>query len=421
MGRMKLLDGCSTVSAFSWAVISATLGVAAVVGTISLTLAAFGPRGIVVGDITLPPSLIQRGFTTTIVARRLVDEVGRLRDTSLTNRVEAVLLEDVPASTSPAVKAAESRAVWEQLLRAISDSRAQAFSGEIVENLGSGAVPLYEGRLRHGDVIISDRKGAFASSSVDALIQGMAFDIYRRLDPMRAAYVAWTFGDLDGMRLAMRPVLLSSDISPSVAAAFFLLADLELKHGDLAAAEDHVLRGLGKAPRQALGLHTWGRILQAKGHLAEALLVAAEACRHDATSSSGCTLLGEIHLEQAVLARGNARHYRQAYQAFLRALSLEESSEAALAGAAQAAAASGDYPAGLRLIDVALAKAPQDTGHLLRKIWILFKGGDLGDANRLLSELLQQYPGLLARQPDSYSDAYLKLELARLADMRMPK
>ena len=418
---MKLRDGCSTVSACSWAVISVMLGFAAVVGTIWLTLLAFGQRGVVVGDVTLPPSLIERGFTTTIVARRLLDEVSRLRDTSLANRVEAVLLEDIPASTSPAVKVAEGRQVWERFLRAVTGSRTQAFNGEIVENLGPGVIPLYEGRLRHGDVIISDRKGAFASSSVDALIQGMAFDIYRRLDPMRAAYVAWAFGDLEGMRLAMRPVLLSSDTSPSVGTAFFLLADLELKHGDLAAAEDHVLRGLGKAPRHALGLYTWGRILQAKGVLAEALPVAAEACRHDTTSPSGCTLLGEVHLEQAVLARGNARHYRQAYQAFLRALSLEQSSEAALAGAAQAAAASGDYPAALRLIDMALARAPGDKGHLLRKTWIMFKGGDLGYANLLLSELLEQNPDLLARQPESHSDAHLKLELARFANMRMPK
>jgi tetratricopeptide (TPR) repeat protein len=421
MGRMKQLDGCSTVSAFSWAVISGTLAVAAILGTICLTIAAFGPRGVVVGDVTLPASLIQRGFTTTIVARRLLDEVGRLREISLTNRVEAVLLEDTPASTSPAVKVAEGREVWERLLRAVSGSHTQAFTGEIVESHGSGAVPLYEGRLRYGDVIISDRRGASASSSVDALLRDMAFDIYRRLDPMRAAYAAWTFGDLDGMRLAMRPLLLASDTGPSVATAFFLLADLELKHGDLAAAEDHVLRGLGKSPRQAFGLHTWGRILQAKGLLAEALAVAAEACRHDMVSASGCTLLGEVHLEQAVLARGNPRHYRQAYQAFLRALSLDESSEAALAGAAQAAAASGDYPAALRLIDVALARAPLDTTLLLRKTWIMFRGGDLGYANRLLSELLEKNPDLLVRHPVSNSDAHLKLELARFADMRMPK
>jgi len=420
MGRIKQLDGCSTVSAFSWAVTSGTLAVAAIVGTICLAIAAFGQRGAVVGDVTLPASLIQRGFTTTIVARRLLDEVGRLREISLTDRVEAFLVDDTPAST-PAMKVAEGREVWERLLRAVSGSHTQAFTGEIVESHGSGDVPLYEGRLRYGDVLISDRRGASASSSVDTLLRDMAFGIYRRLDPMRAAYVAWTFGDLDGMRLAMRPLLLASDTGPTVATAFFLLADLELKHGDLAAAEDHVLRGLGKSPRQAFGLQTWGRILQAKGLLAEALAVAAEACRHDMISASGCTLLGEVHLEQAVLARGNARHYRQAYQAFLRALSLDESSEAALAGAAQAAAASGDHPAALRLIDVALARAPLDTALLLRKTWILFKGGDLGYANRLLSELLEKNPDLLVRHPDSNSDAHLKLELARFADMRMPK
>jgi len=416
-----VLDVCSMVSAISQALISAIVGIAAVAGTIWLALAALGPQGVVVREVGLPPSLIQRGFTTTIVARRLSDEVSRLRDTPLESRVEAILLELTSDVASPALSSTKGRELpepVERLLRALSGGRTQAFSGEIVEKAGTAPLPLYEGRLRHGNVVISDRKEAFASASLNALIQDMAFDIYRSLEPMRAAYVAWARGDLDGMRLAMRPVLLSPDIGPSSTAAFFLLADLELKHGDLAAAEDHVLRGLGKAPQHALGLHTWGRILQAKGLLAEALAVAAEACRLDMASASGCTLLGEVHLEQAVLANGNARHYRQAYQAFLRALSLDESNEAALAGAARAAAAAGDYPEALRLIDVALANAPQDTGHLLRKTWILFKGGHISSANRLLFHLLDRNPDLLTRQPDSNSEAQLKQELARLADTR---
>lgn len=421
---MNPFDARSMTSLVSRVLLSAMVCVTAAVGVIWLSLAAFGAKGVVLDDVTLPPSLIQRGFTTTIVARRLLDELSRLRDTSLPERVRNILLEPTPEATFPAIEVTERgglEVLAERLMRAVPLSRARAFSGEIVEKVGPAAIPLYEGRLRHGDVVISDRSGAFASSSLDVLIQGMAFDIYRSLDPMRAAYAAWTSGDLDGMRLAMRPVLLSPDIGTSAAVALILLADLELKQGDLAAAEDHVLRGLGKAPRHALGLHTWGRILQARGLLAEALAVAAEACRMDTASATGCTLLGEIHLEHAVLSRVGLRHFRQAYQAFLRASSLDESSEAALAGAAQAAAASGDFPEALRLIDLALARAPQDTGHLLRKTWIMFRGGDRGYAGRLLSELLNGNPNLLVQQPATNAEARLKLDLAHFAEMQKPK
>lgn len=418
---MKLLDVCSTVTAVSGATISAIAGIAAVVGAIWLSIITFGPQPVVVGDVAVPPSLVQRGFTATIMARRLSDEIDRLSHSSATEGVEAVLFERTPDGVLPSLKTSASEGLWqpvERALRAISGNRTRTISGEIVENVGATAVPLYEGRLRHGDVVISDRQGVFASSSLDALIHDMAFDIYRSLDPTRAAYVAWTLGNLNAMRLALRPVLGSSDIDPSSATALFLLADLELKHGDLAAAEDHVLRGLAKKPRHPLGIYHWGRILQAKGLLADALAVAAEACRLDMQSPSGCSLLGELHLEQAVLAGGDPRQFRQAYQAFLRALSVDQSNEDALASAAHAAAASGDFPEALRLIDMALAKAPQNAGHLLRKTWIMFRGGDLGYAGRLLSELLDNSPNLLAQQPASNAEAHLKLDLTRFAKMR---
>lgn len=421
---MKLCNICSTVGAVSGATMAAIAAIAAVVGAVWLSPIAFGPQPAKLGDVSLPPSLTQRGFTGTIMARRLSDEVGRLRESSTTDRAEALLFEGTPDAAFPPLKAGAVEDLWEpveQVLRAISGKRTRTISGEIVENVGSTAIPLYEGRLRLGDVVISDRKGVYASSSLDALIRDMAFDVYRSLDPTRAAYAAWTLGDLNAMRLALGPVLASSNIDPSSATALFLLADLELKHGDLAAAEDHVLRGLGKKPRHPLGLYRWGRILQAKGLLADALAVAAEACRLDMQSASGCSLLGEIHVERALLAGGNPRQFRQAYQAFLRALSVDESNEDALASAAHAAAASSDFPEALRLIDIALAKAPQNAGHLLRKTWIMFRGGDRGYAGHLLSELLNKNPNFLVQQSTSITEAQLKLDLARFADMPMPK
>ncbi len=327
----------------------------------------------------------------------------------------------MPDAVLPLLKPATNEGLWEPIewvFRAFEGNHTQSISGEIVKQIRAA---VYEGRLRHGDVVISDRQGVFASSNLDALIHDMAFDIYRSLDPTRAAYVAWTLGNLNAMRLALRPVPGSSDVDPSSATALFLLADLELKHGDLAAAEDHVLRGLARRPRHPLGLHHWVRTLQAKGLLADALAVAAEACRLDMQSPSGCSRLDALHLEQAVLAGGKPQQFRQAYQAFLRALTVDGSNEDAPASAAHTAAAPGDYPEALGLIDMALAKAPQNTGHLLRKTWIMFRGGDLCYAGHLLSEFLNKDPNLLAQQPASNAEAYLKLDLTWFAGMRMPR
>jgi len=224
---MKLQDICSTVTAVSVATISAMAGIAAIVGVICISIITFAPQRVVVDEVAVPPSLVQRGFTATIMAQRLSEEVGRLSDLSATDRVEAVLLELTPDGVLPPLKTGASEGLWQPVqraFRAISGNRTRTISGEIVENVGATAVPLFEGRLRQGGVVISDRMGVSASSRLDALIHDMAFDVYRSLDPTRAAYVAWTLGDLNAMRLALRLVLASSDIDPSSATALFLLA-----------------------------------------------------------------------------------------------------------------------------------------------------------------------------------------------------
>ena len=62
---MKLLDICSTVTAVSGATISAMAAIAAIVGAIWLSIIAFAPQPVLVTDVALPPSLVQRGFTAT--------------------------------------------------------------------------------------------------------------------------------------------------------------------------------------------------------------------------------------------------------------------------------------------------------------------------------------------------------------------
>lgn len=88
---MKLLDVRSTVSAVSGATISPMAGIAAVAGAIWLSIVTIGPPPVVVAEVAVPPSLVQRGFTATIMARRLSDETGRSSHSSATERAEAVL------------------------------------------------------------------------------------------------------------------------------------------------------------------------------------------------------------------------------------------------------------------------------------------------------------------------------------------
>jgi hypothetical protein len=77
---MKLCNICSTVTAISGATMAAMAAIAAIVGAIWLSPIAFGPQPAELGDISLPPSLTQRGFTPTIMARRLSDEAERVND-----------------------------------------------------------------------------------------------------------------------------------------------------------------------------------------------------------------------------------------------------------------------------------------------------------------------------------------------------
>ena len=447
---MKLLDVCTRVSAVSHAVTSAVVSIAALVAASWVSIVAIGPQRIVIADIDLPPPLTQQGYTTTIVARHLMDEVGRLREASVMDRAEFALFERASNAPSPPLQATIGGAAFgtvEQALRLVSGNRIQTILGEIVEKSGSNSAPFYEGRLRLGDAVISDRRGALGTPSLDKLIQDMAFDIYRNFDPVRAAYAAWRLDDLDDMRIALRQALSSSSIEdrkyaltlrsriaeplqaeadlrevirldPGFVNAFFLLAELERKRGDLDAAEDHVMRGLGKNPRLPMGLYQWGRILQAQGRLADALAVATEACRFDGRSASGCNLMGEILLEQASVPGGNPQLARQAYDAFLRALKIDESHDAALSNAAHAAASFGDYPEAMILIDAALAKSPGSIPHLLRRTWILVRKGDLDAAERLLSELLGRHPELLLQQSGGRTEAQLRQELTGFVDLR---
>ena len=109
---------------------------------------------------------------------------------------------------------------------------------------------------------------------------------------------------------------------------------------------------------------------------------------------------------------------RQAYDAFLRALKIDESHDAALSNAAHAAASFGDYPEAMILIDAALAKSPGSIPHLLRRTWILVRKGDLDAAERLLSELLGRHPELLLQQSGGRTEAQLRQELTGFVDLR---
>jgi len=116
------------------------------VGVICISIITFAPQRVVVDEVAVPPSLVQREFTATIMARRLSDEIDRLSHSSATEGVEAVLFERTPDGVLPSLKTSASEGLWqpvERALRAISGNRTRTISGEIVENVGATAVPLY--------------------------------------------------------------------------------------------------------------------------------------------------------------------------------------------------------------------------------------------------------------------------------------
>ncbi len=426
----RFLALCTSVSTFWRAVTSAVVGLAAVLVAWWLLSATLRPQPVVIAELSLPPPLLQQGYTPEVIVRRMLDDMNRLRDASNVDRAELATFEGAPSSPPPNLQSVGGISLGsvEHALRGILGRTPLVVEGEIIAKQRDHGGPLYEGRLRLGSAIISEREGKFATPDLDKLIQDLAFDLYRHFDPLRAAYAAWNLDDLEDMRIALRqlmasprpedrkyallmrsyivsPVLAEADLreairlDPSFVHALTLLSGLERRRGAHDAAMAHAEQAIRAAPDRGLGLYAKGRAQRARGQLADALATVEEACRREPRLPTCPNQVGEILLETSLGSDRPEALQRAAYAAFLKAAELDRSYAAALSNAAWAAAAQGDLPEALLLANAAADLAPTDPAPRLRQAWILKRQGAGTEARLALAEAQRLRPDVLAEPP----------------------
>lgn len=426
----RFLTFCTSVSTFWRAVTSAVVGFAAAFLAFWLLSAALRPQSVVVTELNLPPPLLQQGYTPEVIVRRMLDDVNRLRDISNIDRADLATFEGAPSTPPPHLQSVGGISLGsiEYVLRAILGHTPMVVKGEIIAKHRDQGGPLFEGRLRLGATIISEREGKLATPDLDKLIQDLAFDLYRHFDPLRAAYAAWNLDDLEDMRIALRqllasprpedrkyglmlrayivaPALAEADlreairIDPSFIHALSLLSGLERRRGAYETAMGHAEQAIRVAPTRGLGLYAKGRVQRSEGRLAEALASLEEACRREPRLATCPNQVGEVLLEMSLRTATPVALQRAAYTAFLKAAEMDRSYAAALANAAWAAASYGDLPEALLLANAAIDLAPTDATHRLRQAWILKRQGADSEARQAISDALSLQPGVLDEPP----------------------
>lgn len=426
----RFLTFCTSVSTFWRAVTSAVVGLSAAFLGLWLLSAAFRPQPVVVAELNLPPPLLQEGYTPEVIVRRMLDDVNRLRDASHIDRADLATFEGAPSTPPPHLQSVGGISVGsiEYALRAILGHKPLVVQGEIIAKTRTQGTPVFEGRLRLGPVIISEREGKLASPDLDKLIQDLAFDLYRYFDPLRAAYAAWNLDDLEDMRLALRqllasprpedrkyglllrayivaPAMAEADlreairIDPSFIHALSLLSALERRRGAYELAMGHAEQAIRMAPTRGLGLYAKGRVQRSEGRLTEALASLEEACRREPRLATCPNQLGEVLLEMSLHTASPIALRRAAYTAFLKAAEIDRTYAAALSNAAWAAAAYGDLHEALLLANAAIDLAPADATHRLRQAWILQRQGAEAEARQAISDALRLRPDVLNGPP----------------------
>jgi tetratricopeptide (TPR) repeat protein len=426
----RFLAFCTSVSTFWRAVTSAVVGLAAVLVAWWLLSATFRPQAVVIAELSLPPPLLQQGYTPEVIVRRMLDDMNRLRDASNVDRADLATFEGAPGTPPPHLQSVGGISLGsvEHALRSVLGRTPLVVQGEIITKNRDQGGPLFEGRLRLGTTIISEREGKLATPDLDKLIQDLAFDLYRYFDPLRAAYAAWNLDDLEDMRIALRqlmasprpedrkyglmlranigtPALAEADLreairlDPKFIHALAMLSGLERRRGAQDAAMAHAEQAIRVAPERGIGLYAKGRVQRDSGQLAEALATLQEACRREPRLATCPNQVGEVLLEMSLRADRPADLQRAAYTAFLEAARLDPTYAGALSNAAWASAAYGDLPEALLLASAAVDLAPADPVLRLRQASILRRLGADAEARQAIAEAQRLRPGVLADPP----------------------
>ncbi len=392
----------------------------------ALALTGFGfflniiikPTPVIIEQIYLPTSFEERGLKSDILVQRILDQIQFLRTTAKIDKLETAAFGSIatkPDAEMDASVGGISVKSIEQLIFTVFDKRPKKISGDII-NIGAGDKVVLQAKLRHGNDVISTQELMTDVNNVDALINKLAFDLYRHFEPFKAALAAYRLGNKNEARDALRPVLASTNnderkyalwlraqllsqhqeldlleavsLDPKFTMALISLAALERDRGNFTLSYNYADRAISSDTKSPFGYHEKGRTYRSDKNFKEALQSFNKACSVSPDFAPCHNQIGELLFMDADEGSNTNDRLRSAYAEFIRAIQIDPSHSWAFSNASYAAMRLGDTKEAQILIRRALELDPSNQANTIRHAGILFRSGEKDQARDLIRALL---------------------------------
>lgn len=383
------------------------------------------PQSVAIDQIAIPSSFEERGVKNEILVQRILDEIQKLRVAAKIDRSENAVFEAMankPDADIDTTVGGVSIKSLERLIASTFDRMPKKISGEILLS-GDKESGSIEARIRMNNQLISDR--IFAKGSPDgnfnALVKQIAFDIYAKFEPFRAALAAARMGQTDDARQALRVLIISEDpsdkkyalwlrstlsqqrqaeldlldalsIDPKFTLALTGLSALERDRKNYPASIGYAERAIESNPASPIGYHEKGRTLRAQGQLDAAIVEFTRACSQKTSYAPGFNQMGDIYLIQADQNPNNIEGFRKAYNEFSKAIKVDPGHAWAYSNAAFSAMRAGDLKDAQLLIKRARELDSNNPAHIIRYAAITYRLGNKEEGQLIIKELLPSIP-----------------------------
>ena len=282
-------------------------------------------RGVVISDITVPSAVADRGLTSDVISRRILDQLHEMKMNAGSKKEQEAITGTSTESQLPDIQlpvGGINLAVAISQIRHFLGYVDTKISGEIVtESAGDdkGNAPAYTLRLRmvgHGVLYHS----AKPSASIDSQIAEAAIEVMHRFDPINLGYYLYRRKDYvnayrmtetalandspgdDGWAFNMRGLILRDQgqcpeairREPKFAVAYYKLSETLRLTGDLEEAAKVATQSITLAPKDRRGYANLALVFVDQGKTAEALELMQKAVQEEPRSSQAHLDLGVV-------------------------------------------------------------------------------------------------------------------------------
>lgn len=398
------------------------------------------PQSVVIEQISVPPSMEERGIKNEIIVQRILDEIQQLRNNSKIDRAENAIFGSMntkPDAQIDATFGGVSLKSIEYVLGEVFERKPKKIMGEVTQS-GEKDSGNLEARIRINNQIISNRSVTKENTdkNSDLIFRLIAFDIYSHFEPFRAALAASRSGRFDDARQALRPLLISDDandrkyalwlrstlsplrqreldllealsIDPQFTLALVSMAALERDRRNFEISIGYADRAIKADPQAPNGYHEKGRTLRAQEKFDDAMIEFQKACSQKIPYAPCYNQIGEIYLVKADNGQARVEDYRKAYAEFIKAIRADPLHAWAYSNASYAAIRSDDPKDAQILAKRARELDPDTPAHTIRYAAITAKLGNKEEADTLLRAVLPTIPNWEKSPPPGWGNRAL--------------